>query len=538
MIDAVSIIVIEPGGKTQFKGPPPASEEGIFLDIFMLLGERSTQAESQIEMKRQGLIGQPRKDVERDVVFEESKDRQPPAFFSPSLGSARVEMEEGPIIARPDENRERDEEPAKPGQQGEFIFTAPAPLTDRPESANEPTAERPRENRERVEVPEGPGKHEARVMPSPFFLLAQPETAREESKFRNGTLHGAAQPSTSPGIELTFQPESQVFGQVEERANQTAAPTNAVPADIRENPEPVASEFFSSRARQVKISGDKIEYTNTETLPPADDETTPPPSRVASEVPDLASKSKAVGLESMADNNSGRERLGNDTEVEFSVENIESGENKKGEDSGDGGEQSSGAPSRPGKTAAMSLGPSARTFLSSMPEFVPAGPAAADASPLPESSARSVPSLATALAGAAPDLSSGVIGAIERAMSVMKGDGSSVARINVSPPELGDVKLMVEVSGEKVKARINAPDHASAAVIRANVHELEWRLDRGGLVLDSIEVEVGSDGKSGDGRSFYKDKPRAEQKRIVKPAATGVGRARRTGREGAIDVLA
>jgi len=117
----------------------------------------------------------------------------------------------------------------------------------------------------------------------------------------------------------------------------------------------------------------------------------------------------------------------------------------------------------------------------------------------------------------------------------LNGTNYGEVRLRLYPPELGEVRVKVELKGKKVKASFIVDNHRVKAIIDSNVSRLTEAFARDGYSLENMNVSVGEGGAE---RSFDEEYGEYFNPELDAPTKSGSGlRFHRIQNHGGIDIL-
>jgi len=127
-------------------------------------------------------------------------------------------------------------------------------------------------------------------------------------------------------------------------------------------------------------------------------------------------------------------------------------------------------------------------------------------------------------------------GTVEQVKVLMlNGTNYGEVRLRLYPPELGEVKVKVELKGKKVKASFIVDNHRVKAIIDSNVSRLTEAFARDGYSLENMNVSVGEGGAE---RSFDEEYGEYFNPESDVSVRNGIGlRFHRVHRADGIDIL-
>jgi hypothetical protein len=157
---------------------------------------------------------------------------------------------------------------------------------------------------------------------------------------------------------------------------------------------------------------------------------------------------------------------------------------------------------------------------SARPRSAPPGPrpTAEIAGTLPSSrSARPTAAAGTArserAAGAAPALPKDLIRRTADALQAAPPRDGSRIRLSLRPAHLGDLWIDLSVSGSRVRGRIRTETEAARGLILAHLDDLRRELERRGLRIIRLEVDVGGTAVSERGPGAAR--PRSHRRQVL-----------------------
>lgn len=110
-----------------------------------------------------------------------------------------------------------------------------------------------------------------------------------------------------------------------------------------------------------------------------------------------------------------------------------------------------------------------------------------------------------------------------RQIKIKLQPGLSQVQISLNPPELGSVRIRFEMQGDRMKARIEARESVTAALLERHLPELRQAMSQAGIEVKEIEVLTGHQAA---GFSFAQPQQSEEQQRSRRDA----GQSRRNSR--------
>jgi flagellar hook-length control protein FliK len=126
------------------------------------------------------------------------------------------------------------------------------------------------------------------------------------------------------------------------------------------------------------------------------------------------------------------------------------------------------------------------------PQIAPLAANSPPAEPTPAAAPRSAPS--------APAVAAQLSDAFVTHARVIENGGTTEFQLRLDPPDLGEVKVRVLATGDRIEARLVVSDDAVKRLIESQLPELRQRLEAAGVSVPKFDVTTGGGDANTGGR--------------------------------------